>query len=1483
MLVLTALSCASPRRAEAQISSIGRWLGPHEIDGVANEACYTATHLAILRGRCDTTVVLHYNGSVHNEATPCQTAYPRLLLIPPGSEGPPSFANALQVSAPLPAGSPDIFCSGHTTMKDGRLLVVGGTSQGTNGHKYTFLFDPTHYSDAQWYDATLGATFEWGWLNLASDTMRYERWYPTLLQLGDDRVVVGSGLRYFESLFLGGEERVGQTIAPTAFHGMLAHTYGGQWTEYPYRGLSKYATRPSARREHAAEYASTIQMFDSDARGAVMLFGGHDGTNPLDDFWVGWRTGYNPSESWAWVRVQPASGAPWPAARSEHSLVVAPGALNNTCDVWVYGGKDASGNALGDLWRITFTVVPGGDADNETVVATQITTDTGRPSARYGHAAAYDESPLNTAQSPVTRHMLVHGGRTASGSSGFAENALHSLDLASLAWTVVTPAASAAPKRYRHTAVMDGPAPHDAASKPRRLLVFGGEGESGLRGDLWKFGRCNNANSCMGNYTAAQIVPETGTAAPSARYRHAAHYDEEWDRLWVHGGDSTMTGGLSAASWSFTLSHEVGVSGGPPLRWRSHLPDSLRAGPHARAGHVSLYFDVDVNERQMEVFDITKPAGQRYTDLAGGRVYDRAAYPFYFNHPSGGVLHAGRNVRTVVGDGGTRNSAGTRVIGISGNTGTIGDTTRSYTGGTSAIGFEQGRVMKLGPYIGTVSPSHATVSTFEASGALGAWAQETISGVSDFQPQPRVEPNLTVLLDGRVFVSGGRDRHEDEGNPFLIPQIWDPSSSSWTPRSGNGVLPPDPSARGYHSTAALLPDGRVISAGGNVTHTQTTEKDKPDSATVYEPGYLFTTSGTTATRPVFSVADDLLHGQTFQIVSGDAAAITRVVLVRPGATTHAFNHDQRYTALSFEQASSTVVTATAPADPDLMPPGNYLLFVLATTDGPSPTPSVGRWVTLGGSGTMTPQVVNDLAMGYSEGCPPYEQLDAEIEWTAPADDAGDRNAGPMYVYKLKYHTAALTESNFESVGVEVATPTPACPGRPEVVAPIQSLQPNTWYYARLKSRMIAGPIDQWTALSNQAQFKGYYIDCGEGLSGGGGGGCSECVRSGRQDLRFRAVGLSGTSFAASTSNSLFDGTPNGADAADALALPGVAADAGGGVSAWIRAPRRVGAMLDRVALAAIERSSEEVGLLQGGDAIVGTPFDVSGAMLDGSTPLDSALAFAADDPVYVPPGSTLEVSLPGGASQAVLLEGRRSAALTPGEPGVHWSAHDTAGVVVASGGWRPRRGFALFALRAPGASRLRLTAAVGLYLKRLEGLTTRPGTTASFVAPHAASVADRGLELSALAGRDSSVEAISPGDSLHLAFALPPVTPGLVRDLHLVVEGGPETAAQASMRSGRTPRAEAARPGFWLAPNVPNPFEHATTFRFALPERSPVRLEVYDLAGRVVRRFEGTYEAGEHTLSWDRTDASGSPVRAGVHFVRLRAGAHRAHRMLVVR
>jgi galactose oxidase-like protein/Big-like domain-containing protein len=212
----------------------------------------------------------------------------------------------------------------------------------------------------------------------------------------------------------------------------------------------------------------------------------------------------------------------------------------------------------------------------------------------------------------------------------------------------------------------------------------------------------------------------------------------------------------------------------------------------------------------------------------------------------------------------------------------------------------------------------------------------------------RRQHNLTVLADGSVLATGGNSSGAglvDLNNGVYASERWDPRTGAWTTQAAESVT------RQYHSTALLLPDGRVLSSGGGICGTCDSVGYLAKNAQVFTPPYLFKTdgSGELAPRPVIADSPAVAgYSATLQIATPQAAAIRKVALVRIGAVTHSVNMEQRYVPLSFT-ASADTLTATAPANANIAPPGVYMLFIVDAAG----VPSEARMVTISNSGAPT--------------------------------------------------------------------------------------------------------------------------------------------------------------------------------------------------------------------------------------------------------------------------------------------------------------------------------------------------------------------------------------------------------------------------------------------------------------------------------------------------------------------------------------------------
>jgi hypothetical protein len=202
---------------------------------------------------------------------------------------------------------------------------------------------------------------------------------------------------------------------------------------------------------------------------------------------------------------------------------------------------------------------------------------------------------------------------------------------------------------------------------------------------------------------------------------------------------------------------------------------------------------------------------------------------------------------------------------------------------------------------------------------------------------PRLHLNSVLLPDRTVFVTGGSLKQEDAPLARLQSEIYDPVQDQWTLTAACTV------PRLYHSTALLLPDGRVVTAGGNPeggTHVQwDQDPDEEMRLEIFSPPYLFH-----GPRPTIAAAPvEWKYGQTVDINSSDAGALRFVSLVRNCITTHSYDSNQRLVDAPIVTQHNQIVSVKITANQNLAPPGWYMLFLVNNAG----VPSIAQWIHLG--------------------------------------------------------------------------------------------------------------------------------------------------------------------------------------------------------------------------------------------------------------------------------------------------------------------------------------------------------------------------------------------------------------------------------------------------------------------------------------------------------------------------------------------------------
>lgn len=289
-------------------------------------------------------------------------------------------------------------------------------------------------------------------------------------------------------------------------------------------------------------------------------------------------------------------------------------------------------------------------------------------------------------------------------------------------------------------------------------------------------------------------------------------------------------------------------------------------------------------------------------------------YPFVFQAPDGRAFVAGPDAmarRLELASPGAWSALADSGHGL-----------RSYG---SAVAYGDGRILLAGGG----DPPVAATETIDLTAAH--------PGFRELPPMAaaRRHFNLTLLPDGSALAIGGSSAagFNNATGAVLATELWQPATESWS------TLAPIAAPRLYHSVALLLPDGRVLSAGGG--HPSDSAHGDPDhfDGQVFSPPYLFR-----GPRPTILAAPELVkYNSTFELTFGAQAPVAAVTWLRLGSTTHGFDMNQRFLHLS-STATPNGRSVVAPGDPRLAPPGHYLMFAL-TADG---VPSLGRIVQLTG-------------------------------------------------------------------------------------------------------------------------------------------------------------------------------------------------------------------------------------------------------------------------------------------------------------------------------------------------------------------------------------------------------------------------------------------------------------------------------------------------------------------------------------------------------
>jgi len=239
------------------------------------------------------------------------------------------------------------------------------------------------------------------------------------------------------------------------------------------------------------------------------------------------------------------------------------------------------------------------------------------------------------------------------------------------------------------------------------------------------------------------------------------------------------------------------------------------------------------------------------------------------------------------------------------------------------------------------APQAVVASLTVGSGVVNSWQATSPRKLQD--PNTKKPPYrnfcyATLLPTGDVVVSGGvlqgsytQDPNDKVSGGVRQVEIYHPATAT-TPDSWD-VGATANEVRGYHSAALLLPDGSIWTAGSEIENFKVGDPAPaglPNLAIeLYKPSYL----SVSPRQSILQAPTIINYTQKFTITfapnssNAQRQVVSKVVLMRFGSSTHAFDGDQRYVSIPFTQ-SGTKITATAPPDGTVAPPGFYMIWLI---------------------------------------------------------------------------------------------------------------------------------------------------------------------------------------------------------------------------------------------------------------------------------------------------------------------------------------------------------------------------------------------------------------------------------------------------------------------------------------------------------------------------------------------------------------------------
>lgn len=376
------------------------------------------------------------------------------------------------------------------------------------------------------------------------------------------------------------------------------------------------------------------------------------------------------------------------------------------------------------------------------------------------------------------------------------------------------------------------------------------------------------------------------------------------------------------------------------------LPDNNVFLSHARsAGNTSEVFNSETRQwsytpnatQQTLVDELNQIEGAR---VPGNRASGVQWYAFLSVDPGGKVLHMGPTQTWHYFDptGGAQNTGLGRLT---------GDRARIYG---NLVNYDIGKVVLIGGHDPSKSEAVSADNVYlvDMNGAAPAVTQGAAMTYG------RTYSNSVVMPNGEIIVIGGQTdgaNYSTVGSRFT-PEIYNPSTNSW--RLAADIAVP----RIYHSTAILMKDARVMSAGGGVCGNRCpSPTSNQQNAQIYTPPYLINDDGSLRDRPIITDAPASVSAGDSIVVSA-SNGIQNFNLMRLSGTTHHINADQRMIPLSIANQNGGTYDLALPANPNVLLPGYYWMFALDSNG----TPSIGRTIQVLRKGEIDDRMLENIAI-----------------------------------------------------------------------------------------------------------------------------------------------------------------------------------------------------------------------------------------------------------------------------------------------------------------------------------------------------------------------------------------------------------------------------------------------------------------------------------------------------------------------------------------